>query len=142
MWFVAGDEFASGPVVDAVFPIYEQVIPAAPSGQVTFAMEDLTSAVAALSPRRDTGITFRFERLLDRVALSVDDGDGGLAQTTVAASYEGALPERLGLNARYLRDLLGALGDERTVTVQVSGELDPVRVDSSGMAAVVMPMRV
>jgi DNA polymerase III sliding clamp (beta) subunit (PCNA family) len=99
--------------------------------------------VAALAPRRDTGITLRFERLLDRAALSVDDGDGGLAQTTVAASYEGALPERIGLNTRYLRELLGALGDERTVTLQVSGELDPVRLDGAGEStAVVMPMRV
>lgn len=103
---------------------------------------DLTAAVAALAPRRDAGITLRFERLLDRAALSVDDGDGGLAQTSVAASYEGMLPERLGLNSRFLRELLGALGDERTVTLQVSGELDPVRVDGAGgTTAVAMPMR-
>jgi DNA polymerase-3 subunit beta len=142
VWFVAGDEFVSGPVVDAVFPAYEHVIPATPEGRVILATAELAAAVAALVPRRDVGINFQFERLLDRAALSVDDGDGGLAQTALAASYEGTLPDRLGLNARYLRDLLGALGDERTFTLQVNGELDPVQEDAAGMTAVVMPMRV
>ena len=143
VWFVSGEEWVSGKVVDATFPFYEQVIPEHFAGRVTFPTKDLVEAVRAVAPKGTPGVRLALQRDAARVVLGVDDGDGNLTEATVAASFEGELPAALGINAQYLRELLRALVDEdRTVTIELNGELDPLRVDSAGeTTAVVMPLR-
>jgi DNA polymerase-3 subunit beta len=144
MWFVAGDEFVSGPVVDAVFPSYGQVIPESFTGRITFTRVELVEAIRALAPKGSNGVTLALQRDAGQVVLRVDDGDGNAAETQVAATFAGEPPAGIGFNGQFLREMLGGLGDEdRTVTFEVNGEVDPVRVDgAAGVTAVVMPMRV
>lgn len=144
IWFASAGEWVMGSLVDAAFPAYEQVVPESASGHVRFTTSELREAVRALAPKGSTGITIKVPRGASAASVHVDDGEGNRTEASVLASCDGRVPEVMGVDARYLRELLGALGDEdRTVTLALNGELDPLRVDSAmGMTAVVMPLRV
>lgn len=143
VWFVSGDEGVSGKVVDATFPSYEQVIPEGHDGTLTMPTGDLRELLHALAPRGTPAVKLALDRDAARVRLTVDDGDGNVTEGEVLASFSGALPEAIGFNARYLREVVGALtSEDATVTIEVWGAVDPVRIDSAhGTNAVVMPMR-
>ena len=144
LWFVSGDEWVSGPIVDAVFPSYAQVIPARGGGRIRWSVSELAAAIRAVASRGSPAVTLRFERGASAVVLTVDDGEGNVAEATVAAVIDGELPARIEVDGSYLRELVDALSDDgATITLQVTGELDPLRVDgTNGTTAVVMPMRV
>lgn len=143
VWFVSGDEWVSGKVVDATFPSYEQVIPEGHDGTLTMPTGDLRELLHALAPRGTPAVKLALDRDAARVRLTVDDGDGNVTEGEVLASFSGALPEAIGFNARYLREVVGALtGDDATMTIHVWNAVDPVRIDSAhGTTAVVMPLR-
>lgn len=144
VWFASAGEWVSGPVVDATFPAYTQVIPQGATGRVTFVTTELREAVRALAPKGGAGVTILLARDAAEVVLRVDDGAGNHTEARVLAAVVGDVPAAIGVNAQYLREVLDALGDEdRTVSIAITGELDPFRVDGAGgMTAVVMPMRV
>lgn len=144
VWFTSGDEWVSGPVVDAVFPAYEQVIPAPADGRLTMTTADLAVAIRAVAARGTSTVTLRLDSIASAVTLAVDDGEGNLAEATVATTFDGDVPKAIGINGLYLREMVDALADEgATVTIQITGELDPVRVEGSVNAtAVVMPMQI
>lgn len=144
VWFVSGDEWVSGHVVDATFPSYEQVIPVGDDGAITMPTRDLREALHALAPRGTHGVKLTPEFDAARVRLLVEDGDGNATEGEVLASFTGKVPSAIGFNARFLREAVAALTvDDTTVTINVWGEVDPVRIDSAhGATAVVMPLRV
>lgn len=144
VWFTSGEEWVSGPLVDAIFPAYAQVIPSHSDGRVTMTTADLATAIRAVAARGAPAVRLRLDGAASSVALSVDDGDGNAAEAAVAATFAGDVPKAIGINGSYLRQLVDALADEgATITMQVTGELDPVRVDGAhGTTAVVMPLRV
>jgi DNA polymerase-3 subunit beta len=144
VWFASAGEWVMGPLIDATFPAYEQVVPESASGRVRFTTSELREAVRALAPKGSQALTIKVPGGANTASVHVDDGEGNRTEASVLVSCEGKVPEGFGVDARYLRELLDALGDEdRTVTLALNGELDPLRVDSAtGMTAVVMPMRV
>ncbi len=144
VWFESGDEWVSGKVVDATFPTYEQVIPDGHKGAITMPTGDLRERIHALAPRGTPSVKLAPDRDGARVRLTVDDGDGNVTEGEVLASFSGGLPDAIGFNARYLREVVSALtSDDTTVTMNAWGELDPVRIDSThGTTAVVMPLKV
>lgn len=99
-------------------------------------------AVRAVVPRGAICESLALQGDAGQVVLRVDGG-GNAAETQVTATLVGELLAAIGFNGQFLRELLGALSNEdRTVTFEVNGEIDPVRVDGAGgVAAVVMPMR-
>lgn len=144
VWFASAGEWVSGPVIDALFPAYEQVIPETSRGRVRFATVDLREAVSALAPKGAPALRLAFQRDLARVLLCVEDGDGNSTETSTMASFEGELPAAIGVNAQYLREAIDVLEEEdgRVVTIECNGELDPVQIDGEhGTIGVVMPMR-
>ncbi len=144
VWFEEGAAWVSGKVVDATFPSYEQVIPEGHDGTLTMPAGDLSELIHALAPRGTPAVKLALDRDGARVRLTVDDGDDNVTEGEVLASFSGALPEAMGFNARYLREVVGALtSDDATVTIHVWNAADPVRIDSAhGTTAVVMPMQV
>lgn len=145
VWFASAGEWVSGPVIDAVFPAYEQVIPETSKGRVRFATVDLREAVKALAPKGAPELRLSLQRDLARALLRVEDGEGNRTEASAMASFEGELPAALGVNAQYLREVIDALDDDddRVLTVECNGELDPLRVEwAGGMTAVMMPLRV
>ncbi len=142
VWFVCGDEWVSGPIVDATFPAYETVIPAAPMGQVTLDRDELRTAVTALVPHGKAGVSITFDQHIWAAKLSTGDDDGNVAEAPIAATFEGVLPKSIGINGQYLRELVAALGaDDHHVSFDLGGELDPIRVNAHATTFVVMPMR-
>lgn len=109
VWFVSGEEWVSGKVVDATFPFYEQVIPEHFAGRLTFPTKDLVEAVRTVAPKGTPGVRLALQRDAGRIVLTVNDGEGNLTEATVSAAFEGELPAAIGVNALYLRELLGAL---------------------------------
>lgn len=144
LWFNSGEDWVSGPVVDAVFPSYEQVIPASADGRITMTTAEFAVAIRAVAARGTPSVKLRLDSVASAVTLAVEDSEGNVAETTVAATFDGVLPKAIGINGLYLRELVDALTDDSTtLTMQVTGELDPVRIDSAhGTLAVVMPMRI
>ena len=142
VWFVSGGEWIAGRVVDAVFPTYEQVIPTEREGSITMPTSDLRDALHAMAPRGTPALKLVPETDAARVRLLVEEDDN-TTEGEVLASFVGEVPAVIGFNARYLREAVGALTeDDATVTIQVSGEVDPVRIDSAhGTTAVVITTR-
>ena len=73
VWFVCADEWVSGPVVDATFPPYEQVIPAVSTGSFEVERDDLREALGALVARGRRTVAMTFNRTIGSVTLSTED---------------------------------------------------------------------
>ena len=129
-------ETVSAKLVDSAFPAYQQVIPSAHTRTVTCdraALSDACRVVAGGTGCAGVKLT------ASGGSLSVTaDSDGVEARDELPCSGDDAV---LGVNATYLRDVLGAL-DGDTVSLLLSGELDPIKVEGDGATHVVMPMRV
>jgi DNA polymerase-3 subunit beta len=134
-----GDRSVTTRLVDAQFPPYGQVIPAQGPTAVTVPVkafgQALKSARASASERTG-GVILR----ASPAGLSVDVADKAKVAVTGAAAMGPA--RDLGINAAYLLDFLATLGkDVATVTIAISGELDPIRCDVGGVTWICMPMR-
>lgn len=144
VWFVSGDEWISGKVVQETFPFYDQVIPDAHEGEIAMPTGNLREMLRALAPRGTLGVKLTLELDAARVRLAVVDDDSNIAEAEVLASFTGTLPEAIGFNAQHLREVLDVLThDDVTVTFLVGSSRDPVRINGTGeVTAVVMPMSV
>jgi len=79
----------------------------------------------------------------DKVSISANNPDLGEAVEEVEAEYKGK-PVTIGFNARYLIDVLGVLGDEGDVDIELKDELSPSvirKANDEGYLYVLMPMR-
>lgn len=134
----------SAKLSDAQFPPYQQVIPknrVAPMVAGRDALLSSIRAVAIASDAKTSGV--RCELSDGNLRLSVSTADGGDGMDEIPVEYRGE-PRMVGINSRYLMDVLAALDCDK-VAVELSGELDPVRVnraDSDTDMWIVMPMRV
>lgn len=148
----AGDFVAwwSDAAARPAFPAIDQVVPYDGDRKITVDAAALVAAVREATAKPTGGID-------GGVALHIADGglrvegeapDPKDATKTrvvfvdVAATVTGK-PRRIGVNATYLLDALAATGG--TVTITLSGELDPIKFVSPGdrpVTCVVMPMRV
>lgn len=144
VWFVSGEEWVSGRLVDATFPSYEQLIPSGCEGAITMPTGDLRAVLHALAPRGTRGLKLTPELNAAQVRVGTEDSEGNATESQVLASFTGNVPSAIGFEARYLREVVDALtDDDASVTINVWGELDPVRVDCAQRGvAVIMPLRV
>jgi DNA polymerase-3 subunit beta len=79
----------------------------------------------------------------DKVSISANNPDLGEAVEEVEAEYKGK-PVTIGFNARYLIDVLGVLGDEGDVDIELKDELSPSvirKANDENYLYVLMPMR-
>jgi DNA polymerase-3 subunit beta len=128
------------------FPPFRQVIPASSNNTAAINRESLLNAVRAVAVSasdRTSGIKLSFTA--GKLTITSESPESGEGADELGIAYEGAKTE-IGCNARYLQDALGALECE-SVTLGVSGELDPMVIEPAGddawrSTAVVMPMRV
>lgn len=139
--FACGDVSIGAKLVDAQFPPYEQVIPKTSKTSFTaprLALADALAAVSTSNPSGGVGISFHAE------TLHVDAQGNGEGHDEIAIEFtDGKKPSKglnIGFQSKYLRDALSCLSDD-TVTIRVSGELDPLIIESEGFTGVVMPMR-
>lgn len=140
--FVAtADATFSTRLADATFPPYSQIIPArnakrqviAPRAAVISAIE----AVQVAAKGTTTGI-MRAELAKGSIGFRAESHTGGDATDDVPADCSIALT--LGVNGKYITDVLGVVdGDD--ASIEFGGDKDPIRIDATGLVAVVMPAR-
>lgn len=143
---LAGFRF-SVKLVDAQFPPYQQVIPAQSASAVRAprsALSDALKAVSIAASDRTGGVKLSLSSGALRVESESPEAGEGFDELSVDYQGEGLT---IGLNARYLLDVLGAITDDEVI-LGLSGELDPAVVRPGGEAsdrdylAVIMPMRI
>jgi DNA polymerase-3 subunit beta len=145
-FFLQGTSVFSVKLVDAQFPPYQQVIPTTADRTMRVsrtALNDAVRAVSIAAAERTGGI--RFSLMKGKVLLTSESPESGDGTDEVTAEYNGA-PMSLGVNARYVLEVLGALSCEE-VTLDFNGELEPMVVkpvssEGPSYVGVVMPMRI
>ena len=132
-------------LVDAAFPSYEQVVPQSWAGTIECARAELLdalSACASVAQDRTGGVRLRPRDT--HLALDSENPDAGEISDRVDALCVGTLPKVLGVNGRYLSEVLSALTGDR-VTLRMSGSLDPMMVvcgtEGDRFGSVIMGMR-
>jgi hypothetical protein len=118
------------------FPDYEKLIPAEAQAEARFDTRELMRAgmaVASLGEGRDTAVRLCIEQ--GQVRVSDSDGAG---EATIEAQTEGEA--KTAVSARYLAQVLKALGGMAEVKVKSPG--DPILFTVDGYRLVVMPMAV
>lgn len=143
---LAGFRF-SVKLVDAQFPPYQQVIPSQSASAVRAPRSGLSDALKAVSiaaSDRTGGVKITLSPGALRVESESPEAGEGFDE--IAVDYDGA-GLTMGLNAKYLLDVLSAITDDEVI-LGMSGELDPAVIRPGGEAsdrdylAVVMPMRI
>ena len=139
-------------LIDGAFPDYRQVIPKSGEKRFTVGRErllDTLRRISLLSSDKAHAVKLELEPGLLRVlSQNPDLGEG---REEVPVEYQGE-PLKIGFNARYLIDVLGAMVNLEPVAVQdvaveLADDLSPGVVKPAGesatqFTAVVMPMRI
>jgi DNA polymerase-3 subunit beta len=142
-------------LIDGTYPDYRRLLPAAAGVTATFNRAELQRAVDALRfannrSRARYGYTaIRFDLLKGSAALSASNAGEGVSSRT-SVLYEGdATGCTLGLNSKYLGDMLAAYEPSEMVTLAFTSAADAGRdpvaftaPDDSTTMSLLMPMRV
>jgi DNA polymerase III subunit beta len=137
-------------LIDGTFPDYQRVIPLGNQKIAVAdaaALLDAADLVATISSERGKAVKLAVDD--SKITLSVTNPDAGSASNEIEAEYDAGSIE-IGLNARYLADVIGAL-DTDSITLQLHDPGSPVllvpgshataTLDAAALA-VIMPMRV
>jgi DNA polymerase-3 subunit beta len=131
-------------LIDGDFPDYTKVIPKGNTNIVKVEHGELLQAlrrVSILSSERYKGVKMEFSE--GKVSISANNPDLGEAVEDIEAEYNGK-PLSIGFNARYLLDVLGVLGGDGEVDIELKDELSPSVIRKAGIDGylyVLMPMR-
>jgi DNA polymerase III subunit beta len=134
-------------LVDAQFPAYQQVIPAAAErtiGAPRVALMEALRAVSLAASDRTGGVKLTLEGATMRIMSESPESGDGFDEIPVEYSGESMV---IGFNARYMLDVLSVLSEDE-VHLLLSGELDPAVVKPASelptrsFVGVVMPMRI
>ena len=131
-------------MIDGQFPAYERVIPKGNSKILRVDNREFATAVdrvATVSAERSRSVKMALDG--DRLTLTVNNPDAGLATEDLPAEYD-AEPMEIGFNARYLLDVAGQIeGESVQFEFADSGSPTLVRDENDPNAIyVLMPLRV
>lgn len=131
-------------LIEGKYPNYKQLIPQNLGEKVTIGREELLSSlkrVSLLSNQKSKGVTLSFaNNLLEITSNNPELGD---AREEIAVNYQGK-SLKIGFNAKYIMDVLNAIGDEQ-VDFDLKDQLSPgvVRPQAdNAYTCVIMPMRI
>ncbi|HEU4343606.1 MAG TPA: DNA polymerase III subunit beta [Candidatus Binatia bacterium] len=131
-------------LIDGDFPDYTKVIPKGNPNVAKIDHHELLQAlrrVSILSNERYKGVKMDFAD--GRISISANNPDLGEATEEVEATYKGK-PLSIGFNARYVIDVLGVLGSDGEIEIELKDELSPSVIRKTGVEGylyVLMPMR-
>ena len=130
-------------VVDGTFPDYVRILPREFKGSFTVSAPLLLGAIDRISVARDGRTNAMAVTVSDgKVTVSARSGDGD-AEDFVDAVYGGE-PFSFGVNAKYMIDVLKAVGQADCV-VSFNGEKDAIMFRADGIDSMnwlIMPMRI
>ncbi|NWF36976.1 DNA polymerase III subunit beta [Mariprofundus sp. KV] len=141
---VADSNILTSKLIDARFPVYQDVIPVNNPAQAIVAKGEFDqvlrrSMIVANEFTHDVRLTFK-EKGIDISAHNTEQEE---AEEHISTDYNGQ-EVAIGFNGRYLRDTLGAIRSS-AVRIELKDELSPVLVrgdDDEGSRYVIMPMRI
>jgi DNA polymerase-3 subunit beta len=142
--FTVGDMQFLTRLIEGTYPNYEQVIPANNEKIVTVGREAFAKTarrVSIMSRERSNAVKVDVED--NRITVSSSNPDLGEAQDEIAAEYKGEALS-VGFNAKYLIDILDAMGSEKVV-MEMQAPLSPVLIreeKDKDYRCVIMPMRI
>jgi len=132
-------------LIEGTYPNYNQVVPPEPANTTitlnTRELHERARAVAIFA--RDSANVVRIKTEAGEIAISATTSEVGSSEASVSADIEGA-DIQIAFNSRYLLDVLGLLGSEKTV-LKFNGPLSPGVVRPAGnddYTYVIMPVRV
>jgi len=142
---VAGSNILTSKLIDARFPVYQDVIPTANPAKAVLAKAEFDqvlkrSMIVANEFTHDVRLNFTDQG----IDVSAHNTEQEEAEEHIAADYSGGNEVAIGFNGRYLRDTLGAIRSA-SVRIELKDELSPVLItgdDQSGSRYVIMPMRI
>jgi DNA polymerase-3 subunit beta len=142
--FALGDAVLTSKLIDGSFPEYARVIPKGNSKKLKIdnkAFAEAVDRVATVSAERSRSVRLALDK--DKVTLTVNNPDAGVATEDIAADYSDDALE-IGFNARYLLDVASQIeGGEALFELADSGSPTLVRDESDEHALyVLMPLRV
>lgn len=139
--------FAIGPVtiksklIDGSYPDYQRLIPKETTGSLTVGAAEIMECVEAASlilSGKTTAIALDFKAGVARAK------EFGCAEMTAAlpGKQSGQLPDTIGFNARYLKDICGKFAGGET-TLAMTDSASPVLITGAGspLTAILMPVR-
>jgi len=141
---VAGSNILISKLIDARFPVYQDVIPVNNPSRVIIARTELDqvlrrSMIVANEFTHDIQLLFTEQG----VDISAHNNEQEEAEEHIEADYDGQ-ETAIGFNARYLRDTLSAIRSA-AVRIELRDELSPVLIsgeDEVQSRHVIMPMRI
>ena len=140
--FVLGNVTVAVKLIDAEFPPYEQVIPRdCENGFTVDRLAFLQALESSASMSSDKTYGVKIKMVDGKTTLYGDNPDLGQCTSPLACVPRSEFPVTIGVNARYLLEFLKEVEDER-VTVQLEGELDPIKIEVGSKLGVVMPLRI
>lgn len=131
-------------LIDAEFPDYKQVIPEVTKSSLQVKRDDFLSAlkrVSVISSEKTRSVKLIIED--GKMTLISVYPEIGEAREDISVDFKGEALE-VGFNARYLMDVLEAIGEE-SVYIGITDELSPAVIKPIGeekYVSVIMPMRV
>lgn len=141
--FIHGDQVIVSRKIDGKFPNYQQVIPSDNKIQVQVNRDVLQHAlkrVALLADEKSRMV--RFDIQSGNITLAADTTELGAAREEVAVSYSGK-EVSIGLNAKYVLDVLSVIDDEEII-LNLKDQNSSCLITSTGdkeYQSIVMPMR-
>ncbi len=141
---VTGSNILTSKLIDARFPVYQDVIPSGNPGHIMLSCSEFDqvlrrSMIVANEFTHDVRLVFSS----DGLDISAHNTEQEEAEEHIAAEYSGQ-ELAIGFNGRYLRDALGAIRSA-SVLLEIKDELSPVLLyaDNNQQARyVIMPMRI
>jgi DNA polymerase-3 subunit beta len=143
MAFMQGDQVIVSRKIDGKFPNYQQVIPSDNKLQVKINRDIFQQAlkrVALLADEKSKMV--RFDIQSGNITLTTDTTELGEAREEIAISYSGE-DVSVGLNAKYVLDVLNVMDDEEVV-LNLKDEKSSCLITSNAdkdYQSIVMPMR-
>jgi DNA polymerase III subunit beta len=142
--FALDEAVLTSKLIDGSFPEYVRIIPKANNRILKVANKEFAAAVdrvATVSAERSRSVKMALEG--DKLTLTVNNPDAGLATEDLAADYA-ADPMEIGFNAKYLLDVTGQIqGEEAQFEFADSNSPTLVRDGADEHALfVLMPLRV
>mgnify|MGYP003958431055 CR=1 FL=1 len=141
--FRQGDQVIVSRKIDGKFPNYQQVIPSDNKLQVQINRDVFQHAlkrVALLADEKSKMV--RFDIQSGNIVLTTDTTELGEAREEIAIAYSGE-DVSVGLNAKYVLDVLSVIDDEEVV-LNLKDEKSSCLITSNGdkdYQSIVMPMR-
>ena len=132
-------------LVEGKFPNVDQVIPKDNDKTVVINRERMINALQIISVMSEDKVK-PVKLSLEENSMKVESehGGSGEAENELVVDYEGEAME-IGFNAKYLLDVLGVIGQEQSVRMELKGSLNPCLIrlpNEASFLSVVMPLRI